>query len=317
MPYPIHEKIVIGIASSAIFDLSESDRVFREEGLSHYRRYTLDHENDPFRPGAAFQFIRRLLAVNDPAIGFEPIEVILLSKNDADTGLRVFNSIEHYGLPITRAAFTCGRKPYLYLDSFNSCLFLSAHEGDVADAVADRKPAGYILRADGEVGQEPAGLPDDEELRIAFDFDGIVADDSSERIFREDGMNGFYEHERLNRHLPMKPGPLLPLLEKISAIQKAEMRKGEENRSYRPRIRTALITARCAPAHTRAIKTLRGFGIHIDEAFFLGGIEKNRILSEFRPHIFFDDQRSHIEPASLLVPSVHVPYGAANQGAAR
>ncbi len=309
MVHKIEDKLVIAVASSALFDLGEADKVFQSQGEDAYRNYTRENENKPFEKGHGFSFIQRLLSVNTPP-EFEPIEVILLSKNDADTGLRVFNTIEHYNLPISRAAFTCGNSPFTYISPFNASLFLSANENDVRLAVDNNLPAGIILAPDSKQADPNA---ESEELKIAFDFDGILADDSSEKIFVEKGLDSFQDHEQRLSQTPMSRGPLLSLLEKISNIQKGEFEKQKSEPFYKAKIRTAIITARNAPAHQRVIKTLRHWGIHVDQAFFLGGISKDRILREYQPHIFFDDQRGNLANLETPMAMVHVPYGIKNR----
>ncbi len=304
MAYPIESKLVIAVSSSALFNLGDADKVFKAEGEDAYRTYTLEHEHEPFPKGPAFSFVQRLLSVNNPKINFEPVEVILLSKNDADTGNRVFVSLKHYGLPISRAAFTCGRPPYQYISAFNSALFLSRDEADVKAAVDEGKPAGILLTASSLQTEESET---DEELKIAFDFDGIIADHSSEKIYQTQGLDSFQSHEESHRNKPMPPGPLLPLLEKISNIQKVEFTKQKENPFYKPKVRTAIITARMAPAQSRVIQTLRHWGIHVDEAFFLGGISKAKVLEKYQPHIFFDDRRDNLVAPTVSMAMVHVP----------
>lgn len=306
MPYPIDEKLVIAIASSALFDLAESDRVFRERGEEEYRRYQREHEDDTLAPGVAFPLVRRLLSLNGPDQADQPVEVILLSRNDPDTGLRVLKSIKSYELPISRAAFVKGRTPFRYLEAFNAALFLSANEEDVRMAVTRGAPAGQVL---------PTEFVDDStesELRIAFDFDGIIADDSAEIVFKSSGLEAFHAAEAEAAAVPMPAGPLSRFFREVARLQQREFARKAADPSYEPRIRLAIITARNAPAHERVVTTLREWGIEIDEVFFLGGVEKARILREFRPHIFFEDQLSHIESASKLFPCVHVPFGVAN-----
>ncbi len=311
MAFDLENKLVIGVASSAIFNLKEADRVFREEGEEAYRIFSREKENEPFLPGSGFSFIKRLLAINSPAEQFEPIEVVLLSKNDADTGNRVFNSFKHYNMGVTRAAFTCGQNPYTYIKAFNASLFLSANERDVSEAAALGFPAGLILPHEWEGHDEKVNL--DDILKIAFDFDGILADDSSEKVFKERGLAEFQHHEEENSHVPMASGPLLTLLRKISAIQKTEFERQKLEPHYKPKIQTAMVTARNAPAHERVIQSLRHWGIHIDVSFFLGGISKAKILSEYRPHIFFDDQKLNLAKPDIPMAMVHVPYGIGNQ----
>jgi len=307
MPYPIHEKLVVAVASSALFDLSHSHEVFVSQGEEAYREHQRARDSEILLPGVAFPFIKRLLGLNDPAKNDEPVEVVLLSRNDPDTGLRVMNSIEHYALPISRAAFVRGRDPFRYVNSFNACLFLSADESNVKEAVMAGLPAGRVLASNY------TDDPDDRELRVAFDFDGVLVDDEAERVFQVEGLSGFHQAEARRALEPHNPGPLKRLLEEIGKIHRRELTRAQEDSSYTPVIRTAIITSRNAPAHKRLVTTLRAWGIEVDETFFLGGMDKTRILSEFKPHLFFDDQIGHIDPAAGTVPSVHVPFGITNQ----
>jgi len=306
MSYPIEQKLVIAVASSALFDLSTSDKVFRESGEAMYRQYQREHANEHLEPGVAFPLVQRLLALNGTDSDDQPVEVILLSRNDPDTGLRVIKSIESFSLPISRAAFVKGRSPFRYLEAFNASLFLSGNQEDVRMAVARGAPAGQVL---------PTDFVDDStesELRIAFDFDGIIADDSAEAVFKSNGLAAFLAAEAEAAAVPIPGGPLAKFFKEIARLQQREISKRIADPEYEPRLRIAIITARNAPAHERVVTTLRGWGIQIDEVFFLGGIDKARILKEFRPHIFFEDQLNHLESASRLVPCVHVPFGVAN-----
>ncbi|MBP1155584.1 MULTISPECIES: 5'-nucleotidase [unclassified Paenibacillus] len=305
MPYQIEDKFVIAVASSALFDLTESDRVFRNKGEDKYRQYQREHENDVLNTGVAFPLIKRLLSINDAED--QPVEVVLLSRNDPDTGLRVFKSIEHYKLPISRAVFVTGSNPFQYMEAFNASLFLSGNPKDVKEAVERGFPAGCIHPTDYIDDDE------DQELRIAFDFDGVIADDSAESVFQEGGaLQLFHDHERLNAGEPLPGGPLLRFFTEISKLQRREIEKNKNNSEYKPKIRVAIATARNAPAHERVITTLRKLDIRVDEAFFLGGVDKGRVLRIFKPHIFFDDQVGHIEGVARIVPSVHVPFGVTN-----
>ncbi|MEW4529384.1 5'-nucleotidase [Maioricimonas sp. JC845] len=307
MPFPIEQKLVVAIASSALFDLRDADRIFREEGLDAYRQHQRAHQDKPLACGVAFPFIRQLLRINEVDEG-EPVEVILLSRNDPDTGLRVFKSIEHYGLGITRGAFLNGRSPWRYVRAYEASLFLSANRNDVKEAIMNGHPAGPVLES------TQTDDPDDRELRVAFDFDGVLADDEAERIYQETGdLAKYHSSEKEQASRPLNPGPLKELLEKIAHIQQTERKRAEADSSYEPMIRTAIITSRNAPAHERMITTLRHRGITVDETFFLGGMDKSRILDVFRPHIFFDDQKVHLDTASGIVPSVHVPFGVTNE----
>lgn len=305
VPYEIESKFVIAVASSALFDLSESDKVFRDKGEEAYRRYQREHEKVVLGTGVAFPLIKRLMSVNTSEE--QLVEVILLSRNDPDTGLRVFKSIEHYNLSISRAVFVAGGNPFQYMEAFNACLFLSGNPPDVKEAVEQGYPAGCIYPTD-YVDDE-----DDTELRLAFDFDGIIADDSAETIFQGGALEKFHIHEREHAGEPLPAGPLLRFFTEISNLQRKEIGKNQNDPTYKPKIRIAIATARNAPAHERVITTLRNLDIRVDEAFFLGGVEKKRVLSIYKPHIFFDDQVSHIEGVARIVPSVHVPFGSINK----
>lgn len=307
MAYSLDNKLVVALASSALFDLSESDRVFKEKGEDEYRKYQRDNEHKTLSPGVAFPLIKRLLNLNTP--GSEAlVEVILFSKNDPDTGLRVFKSIQHYQLSISRAIFVTGRDPFKYMNAFNATLFLSGNKDDVKDAIGRGLPAGHVVNT--------ANYEDDEndELRIVFDFDGVIADDSSEEIYKHSSdINEYFEHEQLHAADSMPEGPLFKFFQGISNIQKDELRKEKENPKYQSKIRIAICTARNAPALERVVTTLRKWDIRLDEAFFLGGIEKANTLEVYRPHMFFDDQQIHIKNVSDKFPSVHIPYGIANK----
>lgn len=308
MAYPIDKKLVMAIASSALFDLSDSDKVYRERGVDAYRKYQREKENTKLRPGVAFPLIRRLLRLNEGlAEADAPVEVVLLSRNDPDTGLRVLNSIDKHGLPMSRAIFVSGRNPFRYMNALNASLFLSANATDVRKAVEDGLPAGRVF---------PTSFADtaqDLELRIAFDFDGVVADDSAETVYKKKGLKAFQESEIRKALEPLREGPLARFFKEISRLQKFEREKKKKDRRYVPKLRTAIVTARNAPAHKRVVATLRSWGIEVDEVFFLGGIAKNRVLDEFKPHIFFDDQVQHIEGVAGATPSAHVPFGVANE----
>ncbi len=308
MPYPIEQKLVIAVASSALFDLTESDRVYRDRGVEEYRRFQRENENVVLPRGVAFPLIRRILRLNDGLPEAEgPVEVVLLSRNDPDTGLRVFNSIEHYGLAISRAAFVSGQNPHRYMLPFNASLFLSKDANDVMAAVKRGLPAGRVFPT------EFADREDDAELRIAFDFDGVVADDAAEAVFRNGGLAAFQEAEVRLAAQPHKGGPLERFFREIARLQARERQRHREDPAHAPRLRTAIVTARNAPAHKRVVTTLRQWGIEVDESFFLGGIEKRRVLEEFKPHIFFDDQIQHIEGAAGATPCVHIPFGVTNE----
>lgn len=306
MAYDLTGRLVIGLSSSALFDLDESDKVFREQGEQAYRDYQRENQDIPLITGVAYPFIRRLLKLNE--ISDEPlVEVILLSRNDPDTGLRVMNSIEHYELSITRAVFLQGQSAYKYIPAFDIELFLSANEGDVKQAVDAGFPAGQILH--GNISDDI----EDMQLRIAFDFDGVLIDDEAETVYKKSNELGdFHSHESSKVDIAHNPGPLKNFLDRISYIQKLETTYKLKNPNYEPVLRVSIVTARNAPSHKRAINTMREWDILANEAFFMGGVEKSKVLEILKPHIFFDDQKLHLKSASIL-PSVHIPFGVANK----
>ncbi|MER6360786.1 5'-nucleotidase [Kitasatospora sp. NPDC001527] len=310
MPYELADRLVVGIASSALFDLTESDRVFLEQGEDAYRAYQRKHLDDTLDPGVAFSFIRRLLSLNDLAPAADPlVEVIVLSRNDPDTGLRVMRSIESHTLSISRAVFMQGRSPYRFMPALSMSLFLSADQEDVREAVALGLPAGTVL------GPAADDDHDDTDLRIAFDFDGVLADDAAERLYKSGGIEEFRTHEVANARVAHAPGPLKDFLAAVNRIQRREEEEQRANPAYRMRVHVSIVTARNAPAHERAVLSLNHWGLRVNDAFFLGGIDKGRIMSVLRPHIFFDDQAGHLTSTALTTPSVHVPFGLLNQPA--
>lgn len=310
MAYDLENRLVIGVASSAMFDLSDSDAVFKRDGEALYRKFQESNLNNPLPKGIAFSFIKRLLSLNDmsPKQDDPLVEVILLSKNDPDTGLRVMKSIEHYKIGMTRAIFMQGKAPYEFIPALNISLFLSGNEEDVESAIRLNLPAGHVMNS--------AVVDDDEDtgLRIAFDFDGVLADDESESVYqaRKD-VNEFKAHEVMNAMQPHNPGPLQQFLVRVSSIQSVEEERKRADSSYKNRLRVSIVTARDAPAHERAMNTLKSWGVMANDAFFLGGIEKRKVLGVLRPHIFFDDQSGHLVTASEVVPSVHIPFGITNK----
>lgn len=309
VPYDLSERLVIGIAPSALFDLSEPHRVF-QQGLDKYRAYQDEHIDEPLPRGAAFPFVERLLALNDLRPGDRLVEVIVLAKDDAITGLRVMKSIEHYGLAIDRAVFTEGMSPYSYIDALNVCLFLSGSSGDVSAALAQGYPAGRVL---GRTALDSNPSDDGRSLRVALDFDGVVADDEAEAVYRSSNLARYLEYEREHAAMPLNAGPMKRFLVALGRIQRAEQDLAESDGEYRPRVRVALVTARQAPAHERAVQTLRSWDVQVNDAFFLGGIRKADVLQVLRPHIYFDDQLDHLTPAAGVVAGVLVPFGVANQ----
>ncbi|WP_248919496.1 5'-nucleotidase [Pseudomonas entomophila] len=309
MPFELDDRLVIGVASSAVFDLSESDAVFRRDGEAQYRKYQEQHLDVPLGKGIAYPFIKRLLALNDLRDDPEDplVEVVLLSQNDPDTGLRVMKTIGHYGLNMTRAIFTQGRSPYEYIPALNIALFLSADKQHVDAAIKAGYPAGQVL--DSKFDDDES----DDNLRIAFDFDGVLAGDESEAVMQSGGLDSFHAHEVMNVAQPHNPGPLKEFFVRIARIQAAEEQYKLEHPGYENRLRVSIVTARNAPSHERALNTLKSWGVMANDAFFLGGIEKRRVLQVLKPHIFFDDQSGHLKSTSTVVPSVHIPFGVTNQ----
>lgn len=298
------QNLVVGISSRALFDLEESHRVFETEGVDAYCRYQIERENDVLEPGVAFTLVEKLLRLNTLGEQKNRVEVVLLSRNSADTGLRVFNSIQHYGLGITRAAFSGGQSPYQYVEPFNAHLFLSTDPVDVRSALEQGYAAATILPSDMDVN---VGRSSSQQLRIAFDGDAVLFSDAAERIYKTEGLDAFSSSEREAANEPLPGGPFKDVLAALHNIQ-------SEFPPEDSPIRTALFTARAAPAHERVIRTLRAWKIRIDEAVFLGGLDKGSFLQTFGADIFFDDQQGHCESTRRHVPTGHVPHGVANEG---
>lgn len=308
MPYSLENRLVIGVASSALFDLTDSDKYFRDNNEDLYRAYQDERIDQTLKPGDAFPFVKQLLSLNDLRSAEDPlVEVIVLSRNDPSTGLRVMRSIADHGLQISRAVFTQGRAPYEYIGALKMSLFLSGNRTDVDAAIKLGFPAGHVLPSSAQY------VDGDEELRIAFDFDGVLANDESERYFKKANLDDYKKHEDELSDSPLEPGPLKELLRDLNLIQDIEREHGSTNGSYKPRLRIAIVTARNAPAHERAIRSLKDWGVTVNDAFFLGGIEKSLVLEVMRPHIFFDDQTTHLTPAAEHATGVHIPYGVANE----
>jgi 5'-nucleotidase len=306
MSYNLTNRLVVGVASSALFDLKESHTIFLNEGEDSYRRHQELNLDNPLQSGVAFPFIRRLLSLNNlSSPDNPPVEVIVLSKNDPDTGMRVMRSIAHHDLSITRAIFTQGRSPYRYMSALNMSLFLSANKSDVRDAINLGLPAGQVM-------ESSFVDDDDEDLRIAFDFDGVLASDESERVMQSGTLQDFHRHEVANAVTPHLPGPLHDFLASMNRLQRLEEQRRLADPSYRARVRISIVTARNAPSHERAVTSLKSWGVTVNEAFFLGGIDKGVILDVMKPHVFFDDQARHLEHTTQ-VPSVHVPFGIINE----
>lgn len=298
MSYDLTTPLVIGISSRALFNLEEENAVFEEHGLKAYADYQREHEKDVLLPGPAFQLVKAFLNLNNLNAERRTVEVIIMSRNSPETSLRIFHSIEHYGLDITRAALLSGAEVTPYLKAFKADLFLSAYAPDVKQAVDNGVAAGMILTGKKHANSNEAIG----QIRIAFDGDAVLFSAEAERVYKQRGIDAFHEHERGNVDRPLPKGPFANFLSTLSSLQ--NIYKTQEQAP----IRTALVTSRSIPAHERAIKTLREWGVRVDEAFFLGGVQKKEILSSFGAHIFFDDQHAHADPASEVVPSAVVPY---------
>lgn len=296
MAYHLDDKLVIGVSSRALFDLRIENEIFEQKGVEAYCRYQIEHENEILNPGPGFWLIKSLLDINRIPHIKDRVEVIIMSKNSPDTSLRIFHSIRHYRLPITRAVLSSGGALSPYLKAFKTDLFLSADEMDVQNAINDKVAAGVILNPHGKCYEEGKEGP----IKIAFDGDAVLFSDESERIFQEKGLLAFEKNEECFAKKPLQEGPFAKFLKTISILQKEFLTEVP--------IRTALVTARSAPAHERVIRTLRSWNVRIDEVFFLGGIEKRDILKAFGAHIFFEDQMIHALSASEVVFSARVPY---------
>jgi 5'-nucleotidase len=291
-------QLVVAISSRALFDFEEENGVFETHNDRAYMALQLQRLEQPALPGVAFSLVNKLLAFNSGG-GGPRVEVVILSRNDPVSGMRVFRSAAHFGLPIQRGVFTRGQPPWRYLRPLAANLFLSTNEADVRSALAEGVPAARVFP---ESARASASHPD--EVRIAFDGDAVLFSDEAERVFQSQGLQAFQSHEQANASTPLSPGPFKPLLEALHRLQR--------NPAARMRLRTALVTARSAPAHERAIRTLMQWRVEVDEAMFLGGLAKGSFLREFEPDFFFDDQTGHIVNASAHVPSGHVASGVSN-----
>ena len=294
MAYDLQDKLVIAISSRALFDLEEENSIFDKEGLQAYYDYQLSRLEDPLSKGSAFRFVQNLLAINKK-FDNKLIEVIILSRNNAATGLRIGRSIEHYHLDIERTGWTAGTPVARYLEAFKVDLFLSAHLPDVEEAVNSGVAAATILP------HTPITSEESDMVKIAFDGDAVIFGDESEKVYQEKGLEAFIEHERQNAKHPLSQGPFFKFLKTISEIQ-------DKFPMERSPIRTALVTARNFSTHERVLGTLEGWGVRVDEAFFQGGVQKYEVVKAFGADIFFDDQDTHLEHTSRETPSAKVPY---------
>lgn len=306
MAYPIEEKLVVAVTSTALFDFSKEHDIFLRDGLEAFRAYQAEHRHEIPPPGAAFPFIKRLLHLNKIFASESPVEVVLLSRNDPEAGLRMMDAMPHYALDITRASFLSGKAPYPYMAAVNACLYLSTNQAEVKEAVSEGYPAGYVLPCAASYDDS------DTQLRIAFDFDGVLVDDEAESKYVDGDLPLFHHHEVENKDRPLKNGPLMPLMQRLSAIQKLQDSRSNLSNNPEKAIRISIVTARNAPAHERLINTMKHLGLETDELFLTGGIQKKNFLDIIKPQIFFDDQIGHLEPASESTPCVHIPFGIRN-----
>lgn len=290
--------LVVAISSRALFNLDDSHAVFESKGLEAYAKYQISKENEDLEPGEAFQLVKKLLALNADETNHQGVEVILVSRNSADTGLRIFNSIEHHGLDIERAVFTNGESRFRYMKAIGTDLFLSGHAEDVRKALSEGFAAAMIMP--GAQNRQHR-----DQLRVAFDGDAVLFNDEAEKVYQAEGLEAFSEREKQHADTPLPDGPFRPLMQALQNIQSAYPIENNP-------IRTALVTARSAPAHKRVILTLRKWGIRIDEALFLGGKPKGPFLAAFGADIFFDDQQVHCDSAREHVATGHVPSGVIN-----
>jgi 5'-nucleotidase len=297
MSETLDNRLIIAISSQVLFDLTESNEIYEKEGIDRYALYQRERENLTLEKGPGYRLVKKLLKINE----MQPcVEVILMSRNSSDTGLRIFNSIEKHQLNITRAVFTSGRNPQRYAKAFGTHLFLSTNPEDVRDAIQNGLAAA-IMRPSIHDDHH-----DNIELRVAFDGDAVIFSDEAEQVFQTQGLEAFHKSEHDSANLPLKSGPFYPFLYALKNLQQ----------KFPPPncpIRTALITARQAPAHARVINTLRNWDLRMDETLFLGGLNKTEVLKAFNADIFFDDQVSHCDRASPFVPTAHVPSGITNR----
>ena len=299
MAMTLDGKLVVAISSRALFDFEQENEVFEHGDDRAYMKLQLERLDLPAQPGVAFSLIKKLLAFNTPEA--QLVEVVILSRNDPVSGMRVFRSAKHYALPIERGSFTRGQPPWRYLKPLHANLFLSTHLSDVRAALDAGVPAAQVYPHSAHASEAHPT-----EVRIAFDGDAVLFSDEAERIYQSHGLSAFQQHEIDKAGLPLPDGPFRPLLTALQRLQNAG--------TPSMRIRTSLVTARSAPAHERAIRTLMAWNIEVDEAMFLGGLPKGEFLREFEPDFFFDDQTGHIESAARHVPSGHVASGVSNGG---
>jgi len=301
MTKDLTDQLVVALSSRALFDFEEENRLFEERDDHAYMALQSSRMEIPANPGVAFPLVRKLMAFNTS--DRQRVEIVVLSRNDPVSGLRVYHSAQSHGLSIQRGVFTRGRTPYRYLKSLGAHLFLSANSNDVEQALQAGYPAAHVYPHSTKAGEN---FP--YELRIAFDGDAVLFSDEAERVYQAQGLEAFVAHEQQHAQTPLPPGPFKPLLEALQRLQR------DGGKDMPMKIRTALVTARSAPAHERAVRTLMNWNIEVDEAMFLGGLDKGDFLREFEPDFFFDDQTRHCDSGAMAGPTGHVPAGVTNRG---
>lgn len=289
--------LTVAVSSRALFDFEEENKIFKKHGESAYiqeQQKRLENDDIP-ACGVAFSLVKKLLSLNKK--DEELVRISVISRNDPVTGLRIFRAIGKNKLDITQGCFTRGSPSFTYLQPLGAHLFLSALDEDVAEALNAKIPAAHVV---GGKRQDSS----DNILRIAFDGDAILFGDESERVFQQDGLHQFQKEEERLKNEPMSPGPFFSFLKALAKLRK---HIGDDDGK---RIRIALITARGAPAHERPIRTLQGWNINVDEAFFMSGNRKQAVVDAFGADIYFDDQIGHVEELSQ---GGHVPVGVTNE----
>lgn len=303
------EQLVVAVSSRALFDLEKEHQLFETQGYEAFRDFQVKMKDEPLKPGVAFPFVKRFLGLNKLFPNLEPFRVVALSRNSPETARRFFNSCRHYQLPIHAGAFTSGQSTFPYISAFKVSLFLSANAANVSRAIEAGLPGGLVLpnrMADDSDDDDPT-------LRIAFDFDGVLADDESERCYQKEGLSAFHKNEMEKAETPHAPGPLRDLFARLSAFQRLDYQtRGSKDPYFKPAIRISIVTSRGAPSEERLITTLKSFGMSAAELFLLDGLDKGSILDAIRPHIFFDDQARNLEKMQAQIPSVLVPFGIHN-----
>ena len=304
------EQLVVAVSSRALFDLEKEHQLFETQGYEAFRDFQVRKKDEPLKPGVAFPFVKRFLGLNKLFPNLEPFRVVALSRNSPETARRFFNSCRHYQLPIHAGAFTSGQSTFPYISAFKVSLFLSANAANVSRAIEAGLPGGLVLpnrMADDSDDDDPT-------LRIAFDFDGVLADDESERCYQKEGLSAFHKNEMEKAETPHAPGPLRDLFARLSAFQRLDYQtRGSKDPYFKPAIRISIVTSRGAPSEERLITTLKSFGMSAAELFLLDGLDKGSILEAIRPHIFFDDQARNLEKMQAQIPSVLVPFGIHNE----